>query len=264
MGSGGGVSQVAVNPYYNAPQHSMPIYPQVPYSVPMGYNHIQRPVEVPVPVHVSVPVPVASYQRPVYQNPYQGGAYQRQVSAQMAPSRPVIEIPIEIPIPVHVPVPVSYQQQYSSNRIQSYQHEQDYDQSASEADQVAIVYLDADSQDGFSGHDDHLEPQTSESHENQYRLAPQKSYPYLSRPLPDTQSATKMKLWREYIGAKHAAQPGVRYIPVAVATDDLSRAGHHSQLNHDQSEASESQHQPAFVILAEDGADTDAPQERSL
>lgn len=27
-----------------------------------------------------------------------------------------------------------------------------------------------------------------------------------------------MKLWKEFVGAKHAAQPGVRFIPVAVPT----------------------------------------------
>ncbi|CAG2104158.1 unnamed protein product [Medioppia subpectinata] len=195
-----GASQERYNdlgPYYASQpqQHSMPIYPQVPYALPIGYHPMQRQMgqmEMPTPVHI--PIPVASYHRPVYQSPYQSyqrepNQYQSQYPSQYQrqSSRPVIEIPIEIPIPVHVP------------------------------------------------------------------------------------SATKLKLWREYVGAKHAAQPGVRYIPVAVNTADDSQtlpAGNHdnsdSQPNQDQSEAmAESHSQPAFVILTDDSPDgqpIDAPQ----
>ncbi len=205
------------------------------------------PMEAQTPVHVPVHVPVASYNRPVYHAPYQTGPYQR----QSVPSRPIIEIPIEIPIPVHVPIPV---QQHN---------DADHDTSASEAEQVAIVYYDPEGNDGPNDHEvsDHLEPQTSESNENVYRVGSgQKGYPFLARPLPDTQSATKMKLWREYVGAKHASNPGVRYIPVAVANDDSqSQAGHYSQLNAEHSEMAESQSHPAFVILADENIDS--PQE---
>lgn len=205
------------------------------------------PVEVPTPVHIPIHVPVASYHRPVYQSPYQTGPYQRQAT----PSRQVIEIPIEIPIPVHVPIPFSVQSH------QSQHNDADHDTSASEAEQVAIVYYDPEGHDGPNDYEmsDHLEPQTSESHENVYRLGPgQKGYPFLSRPLPDTQSATKMKLWREYVGAKHASNPGVRYVPVAVNSDDSqSQAGHDSHQEH--SLMAESQSRPAFVILADDGAE---------
>lgn len=215
------------------------------------YHPVPRPmmpVEVPAaPVHVPVHVPVASYHRPVYQAPYQSASYQRQVS----PSRPIIEIPIEIPIPVHVPIPVSVQ----SLRDQTNEH--DHDASASETDQVAIVYYDPDGHDGQNDHEEHLEPQTSESHENIFRVVPgQKGYPFMSRPLPDTQSPAKMKLWREYIGAKHAANPGVRYVPVAVANDEpQAQTGHDSLLHQEQSEPQESQSQPTFVILTDDGPD---------
>ena len=218
-------------------------------------RHITVPVEVPTPVHV--PVPVASYQRPIYQSPYQSGPtvpYQRQ-----SVSRPVIEIPIEIPVPVHVPVPVSYGQG-------SHQHiDPDHDSSASEAEHVAILYMDPEGNEGPNEEgSDNMEPQTSESNENTFSISPQKGFPYLSRPLPNTQSATKLKLWREYVGAKHAAQPGVRYIPVAVSTDDSqAQAGGHdpsdSHMTIDQSEpTAESQSHPAFVILSDDSQD--APQ----
>jgi hypothetical protein len=241
-----GVSHVAPNPYYGSQQHSMPIYPQVPYALPMGFHPMQRPImpmEAQTPVHVPVHIPVASYNRPVYHAPYQTGPYQR----QSVPSRPIIEIPIEIPIPVHVPIPVQHH------------NDVDHDTSASDAEQVAIVYFDPEGNDGPNDHEvsDHSEPQTSESNENVYRVGSgQKGYPFLSRPLPDTQSATKMKLWREYVGAKQASNPGVRYIPVAVANDDSqSQAGHYSQLNAEHSEMAESQSHPAFVILADDNID---------
>jgi len=211
------------------------------------------PVEVPTPVHVPVPVPVASYHRPVYQSPYQTGPYERQA----APSRQVIEIPIEIPIPVHVPVHVN------AHSFQQQENNVDHHTSASEAEQVAIVYYDPEGNDGPNDHEvsDHLEPQTSESHENAYRLGPgQKGYPFLARPLPDNQSPTKMKLWREYVGAKHAANPGVRYIPVAVATDDSqSQTGQDSHPNQQNGEMAESQSHPAFVILADDNLDAPQP-----
>jgi len=247
------VSPVSINPYYSAPQHSMPFYHGSQYS-PMGLHQMQRhvmPVEVPVPVHM----PVASYHRPVYQHPYQAASYHRPMMT--APSRPVIEIPVEIPVPIHVPIPVSVNARYQN-------HDNDHDASPSEHDQVAIVYYDPEGNDA-NDHDDHLEPQTSES-EHIYRITPgQKDYSFLSRPMPDTQSATKLKLWREYVGAKHAAQPGVRYIPVAVATDESQppNAGHDSQFNHNEnSEPAESQHQPAFVILADDGPDAPHDQQQ--
>jgi hypothetical protein len=175
----------------------------------------------------------------------------------------VIEIPIEIPIPVHVPVPVSYQggQQQSPTGA-------DHDASASEAaEQVAIVYYDPEnSAGGDEGQEgvDHYEPHTSESHENAYAMPP-KGFQFMSRPLPDIQSATKLKLWREYVGAKHAAQPGVRYIPVSVnggGADEGQHTGANmdgsdsQQQSGDQSEGTaESHSQPAFVILADDGQD---------
>jgi len=265
MGPSMGHSMSGLNPYYSSQQHSMPIYPQqVPYSVPMGYHPMQRqvmPVEVQQLQHVPLHVPVASYHRPVYQAPYQTGPYQTgPYRRQATHSRSVIEIPIEIPIPVHIPIPVSVQSSHPQH-IAYNNNDADHDTSASEAEQVAIVYYDPEEHNGRNDHEmsDHLEPQTSESHENGYRVVPsQKSYPYLSRPLPDTQSATKMKLWREYVGAKYASNPGVRYVPVAVTSDDSQspQAGHDSHMNQ---EMAESQSHPAFVILADDSLD--APQE---
>ena len=215
------------------------------------------PVEMPTPMHIPIPVPVSSYHRPVYQSPITHSVGPTQYQRQSSVSRPVIEIPIEVPIPVHVPVPVSYGQgshpQHQDN---------DYDTSASEAEQVAIVYYDPEANEGPNDEgSDHLEPQTSESHENTFTINPsQKGFHYLSRSMPSTQSATKLKLWREYVGAKHAAQPGVRYIPVAVSSDD-SQSPNGSQdigdshLSPDQSEGAESQSHPAFVILSDDSPD---------
>lgn len=204
-----------------------------------------------MPVEVPVHVPVASYHRPVYQTPYHHQHYPQRQPAHMQAAyshvRPVIEIPIEIPIPVHVPVPVN---------MPSKEH--DHDPSASEADQVAIVYYDTDGQDGHE-HEDHMEPHASESRESYYRSAVgPKGHPYLSRPLPDIQSAAKLKLWREQVSAKHAAQPGVRYVPVAIATDEShQQTGHNSQTNDG---LTESQAQPAFVILTDDGAEEQSPE----
>lgn len=224
------------------------------------------PIEVPVPVHVPVHVPVASYQRPVYhQPPYHGGNYQAEhhsapyqaaayhqrpnppMQSAYSHSRPVIEIPIEIPIPVHVPVPVNYQPSRDQNS------EQDHDTSASEPEQVAIVYYDPENQDSFH-EQDQIEPQTSESHEVSFRVSPgMKNFPFLAKPYPDNQSAAKMKLWREYMNAKHSSQPGVRYVPVAIANDESTPQTGHDSHSQEPSERAESQQQPAFVILAEEG-----------
>ena len=182
----------------------MPFYPTVPYPLPFVRSNYQSASSYAVPVHVPVPVPMnypsQYYQRSVYQYPA------HQAMPAYSHVRPVIEVPVEVPVPYHVPfqVPVSVKANQAS----------DNDLASSERDHIVLLY------DAEANHDenDDLETAPSESRLFHTPAGSPKGSLFLNRPLPSIMSPHKMKLWKEFVGAKHAAQPGVRFIPVAVPT----------------------------------------------
>ena len=180
----------------NQPTH-MPFYPTVPYPVPYIKPNHKNTVSYAVPVHVPVPVnyPFQYHHRPVYQFPAQRpiGAYSQ--------VQPVIEVPVEVPVPYHVPiqVPISVK----VNQIP------DNELTASDRDQIVLLY---------QGGNEDLDSASSENKLTHAPVGSQKGSFFLNHPMPSIMSPHKMKLWKEYVSEKHAAQPRVRFIPIAVAT----------------------------------------------
>jgi hypothetical protein len=145
----------------------------------------------------------------------------------------------------------------------------DADNSAADSDQIVLFY-DAELQndnenqgEGNSGTDD-LQSSASERRP----VHSSKSHQFLaSQQLPANPSANKLKLFREMMNQKFASQPGVRYLPISIATsgDDLPpqsppsppSASAAAQMQARMFQGQESQPQPAFIVIADD---RDQPQ----
>ncbi|KAI1286695.1 hypothetical protein HDE_10712 [Halotydeus destructor] len=272
-------AQAAYSPrpaYYPAP-HMSPYAPS-----PYGY-HVYHPM-----VH-----PAASYAAPVHMPypshyPYRPsfGHYPIYPRAPMHPAythvRPrVMEMPLDMamhaPAAMHAPVPMGAVRDHREHQAINLR---DHDQSPSDQDHIVLLY-DAEVAD-HDGEGDDL--QQSASEHTKMAHGP-KGHHFLSQQLPANPSFNKMKLWREMVGAKHAAQPGVRYMPVAIETEESHQQPnqynahprpqvhqqapqftHHPQMvdqEHHQPqrghlESRDTQEHPAFLVMA----DQDEPTQR--
>lgn len=165
-------------------------------------------------------------------------------------------MPVEVPVPYHVPVTVPVAMRPSGNQVVygHPSHHHDSDASSSDQDQIVLLY-DAELHHG----NDDLESSGSDVPSYHHRASP---FTTATRPLPSILSPNKMKFWRELAAAKHA-EPGERFIPVAIASNDAEseQSSVHfpsgpnpvAEKRAEQVSA-ESGHQPAFFVLAEHDA----------
>ena len=183
------------------------------------------------------------------------GVHPHHQSQSYHQGRPVIEVPIEVPVPVHVPVPVPYpshevsgplsaQTAYhglpahtvvgaaaavAAGRVAGEEHSSN-DNAPSDSDQIVLFY-DADAQNENEGphnagnngqnHQDSGDDLQSSASEHKM-FAASKAHAFLSsHPMVSgsNPSINKMKLFREMMSQKHASQPGIRYLPVAVQSE---------------------------------------------
>lgn len=266
--------------YYPSPYGASPYAAASPYGAAVspysayGYRQMAHPhpaASYAVPVHMPMPMHYPAHAPSPYSaygaRPYGGHHYAHPQAGHIHPAyshmRNIIEVPVEVPVPVHVPVPVAVRdprQQHISmasmaSMAQALQARGvgDSDQSSSDQDHIVLLY-DAEVQDQDEGED--LQQSASDAHEKM-AYGP-KGHPFLNQQLPSHMSANKLKLWRELIGAKHAAQPGVRYMPVAMAQQEESQPqSHHGHFSHQagsgQLQGQETQQQqPAFIVLSDD------------
>ncbi|XP_074593419.1 uncharacterized protein LOC141849122 isoform X1 [Brevipalpus obovatus] len=244
-----------------------PFYPSVPYTYARPHYPASMAASYAVPVHMPVPVMPSYYQRQVYHYPVSYSHASRADVPQAIPaaasaSRPVVEVPIEIPVPYHVPmqVPMASGRSAAGARV-AYAHSAHPDNEVSDSQpehQLVLLYEGEVHHDGSSqpnGED--LEPSASDAgfHPANVPFA-------ITRPLPSVVGPNKMKFWRE-MATKHAVQPGVRFVPVAVASSEgeteAQPSVHYPSVAQPigplaierRSDGPESPHQPAFIVLAE-------------
>ena len=171
--------------------------------------------------------------------------------------RPVVEVPIEVPVevPVHVPVPVTA---YSAPTIVGHpaihaiasqaaalaghrgpiEHDTSDTATSDSSDQIVLLYdaeLHPDSDnDNSNNNNNHNNGNTGSFGSNQNADDLQSSaseakpmnnklHHFLSTSsLPSNPSYHKMKLFHEMMSQKHASQPGVRYLPIALQSSEQS------------------------------------------
>ena len=271
-------------PYMHQPMaHYRSYYPYAsPYSAYSAYRPMPHPhaaSSYAMPMHAVPPPPPPPHHYPYRPSPYAHSAPYVSQPIPRSPAlhpayshlRPVIEVPVEVPIPYHVPVPVAA---YPATTMHAHgphpvpvhgaAGREDADNSASDSDQIVLFYdaelqNDNENQESGNGNTDDLQSSASERRP----VHSGKSHQFLaSQQLPPNPSANKLKLFREMMNQKYASQPGVRYLPISIASsDDLqSQSPPAAPAAHVQArmfQGQESQPQPAFIVIADD---RDQPQ----
>ena len=273
-------------------QQAQQVYPQAymqpqyrsyyPYAAPYATYPSYRPIAHPapsqsyaMPIHAVPPPPSHYAYRPSpysHAATYPTHALTRSQALHPAYSqvRPVIEVPVEVPIPYHVPVPVAA---YPAQTLHAHGPHAlpihgdvsrgDADNSASDSDQIVLFYdaelqNDNENSDNSGNSNDDLQSSASE-HRIMHTMSG-KSHSFLSsgHQLPMNPSQTKLKLFREAMNQKYAARPGVRYLPTGISigsSSEESQSGtsQSMQLQSRSLQGQESQPQPAFIVIADDG-----------
>lgn len=271
-------------PYVHQPMaHYRSYYPYAsPYSAYSAYRPIPHPhaaSSYAMPMHAVPPPPPPPHHYAYRPSPYAHSAPYVSHPVPRTPAlhpayshvRPVIEVPVEVPIPYHVPVPVAAypaatMHAHGPHSVPAHgpaAGREDVDNSASDSDQIVLFYdaeLQNDNENQESGNTDDLQSSASERRP----VHSGKSHQFLaSQQLPPNPSPNKLKLFREMMNQKYASQPGVRYLPISIASgDDLQppQSPPAAPTGHIQArmfQGQESQPQPAFIVIADD---RDQPQ----
>lgn len=300
-----------VGPFYPTVPYSVP-YMRPSYS-PAPQAAYTVPVHVPVPVSYGpAQAPPANYypaQRPIYHYPVQ-----RSMATAYSHPRPVIEVPVDVPYHVPVQVPVTMRASvaahphhvppphpppppHHASGMAYHPHPgfvhpispSDQDPSGSDQDHIVLLY-DAEIHNGEGGPGSSADDMDNSASDGS-RSSSGPTFiisrpPTSSSPSSGSQSMVspnKMKLFRELIAAKQAAaasQPGVRFIPITVgsqedqASNSPSSPSQHSSPVHHQptpshsyphhfigqpngprEQTAETVPQPAFIVLADQDAE---------